>query len=58
MLISSPKRLLGRLRRNKKGATIIEYILIVTLICVACTAAFRNVGGGYQKIYNNLANHL
>ncbi|MDR1375776.1 MAG: hypothetical protein LBJ45_03115 [Holosporaceae bacterium] len=52
------KHLLGRLKKNKKGATAMEYVLIITLICVACTAAFRNVGGGYQRIYNNLAKYL
>ncbi|MDR2067629.1 MAG: Flp family type IVb pilin [Holosporaceae bacterium] len=56
--MNSLKQLINRWKKKQKGATAIEYVLIVTLICVACTAAFRNVGGGYVRIYNNLANYL
>jgi pilus assembly protein Flp/PilA len=36
------------LSANVRGATAIEYGLIVGLIAVACIGAFTNLGGGVQ----------
>jgi Flp pilus assembly pilin Flp len=54
----SLKQLLDRLKTSKKGATAMEYTLIVTLICFVCVAALKRVGGGYARIYNNIANNV
>ena len=39
---------LRMLSANERGATAIEYGLIVGLIAVACIGAFTNLGGGVQ----------
>ena len=50
-------RRLGRLlRRDKRGATAIEYGLIVALIAIAMIGGLRTLGGGAGGMWTNLAN--
>jgi len=46
----------GRLRRDKRGATAIEYGLIVALIGVAIMGALSNLGGGVGGMWSKLNN--
>ncbi len=45
---------LRRLRRDKRGATAIEYGLIVALIGVAIMGALSNLGGGVGGMWSKL----
>lgn len=49
---------LQRIRNAKRGATAIEYGLIVALLSIACIAAMQNIGGGMGRIYNNVQNAM
>ena len=44
----------GRLRRDKRGATAIEYGLIVALIGVAIMGALSSLGGGVGGMWTKL----
>ena len=44
-----------RLRRDKRGATAIEYGLIVALIAVAMMGGLRALGGGAGGMWTNLS---
>ena len=43
---------------DDRGATAIEYGLIVTLIAVACIIAFTTLGLNLSNIFNTVANNL
>ena len=45
-----------RLRRDKRGATAIEYGLIVALIGVAIMGALSSLGGGVGGMWTKLNN--
>jgi pilus assembly protein Flp/PilA len=47
---------LRRLGADKRGATAIEYGLIVALIGVAIMGALRNLGGGVGGMWRKLKN--
>ena len=47
---------LRKLRRDKRGATAIEYGLIVALIGVAIMGALSNLGGGVGGMWTKLNN--
>lgn len=47
---------LRRLRRDKRGATAIEYGLIVALIGVAIMGALSGLGGGVGGMWSKLNN--
>jgi len=47
---------LRRLRRDNRGATAIEYGLIVALIGVAIMGALSNLGGGVGGMWSKLDN--
>jgi pilus assembly protein Flp/PilA len=47
-------RTLRRLRSDKRGATAIEYGLIVSLIVVAIMGALSNLGGGANGMWGKL----
>ena len=49
-------RNLRRLRRDKRGATAIEYGLIVALIGVAIMGALSTLGGGVGGMWSKLNN--
>jgi len=44
-----------RLRSDKRGATAIEYGLIVALIAIAMVAGLRTLGGGAGGMWTNIA---
>ncbi len=44
-----------RLRRDKRGATAIEYGLIAALIAIAMMGGLRTLGGGAGGMWTNLA---
>ena len=46
---------LRRLRVDKRGATAIEYGLIVALIAIAMIAGLEQLGGGAGGMWTNLA---
>ena len=43
---------------NEKGATAVEYALIVALIAVAIIAAVLALGGGINGIFNKITTEL
>lgn len=47
-----------QLRRDDRGATAVEYGLIVTLIAVAIIVVVRAVGVGLTTEFQNVANAL
>jgi pilus assembly protein Flp/PilA len=47
-------RMLRRMRSDKRGATAIEYGLIVSLIVVAIIGALSNLGGGAGGMWGKL----
>jgi len=49
------RTMMRRLRSDKRGATAIEYGLIVALIAVAMMAGLRQLGGGAGGMWTNLA---
>ena len=46
---------LRRLRSDKRGATAIEYGLIVALIAIAMMGGLRALGGGAGGMWSNLS---
>jgi Flp pilus assembly pilin Flp len=50
--------LLCRLVRNQRGATSIEYALVVTLISMVLVAAANNLGSSLQTALNDAASVL
>ena len=51
-------RTMLRLRSDKRGATAIEYGLIVALIAVAIMTSLSKLGGGANGMWSQLDNHL
>ena len=47
-------RTLRRLRSDKRGATAIEYGLIVSLICIAIIGGMQQLGGGSNGMWGKL----
>jgi pilus assembly protein Flp/PilA len=45
-----------RLRTDKRGATAIEYGLIVALIAIAMLSGLKALGGGAGGMWSNLGN--
>ena len=43
---------------NERGATAIEYGLIIALIVIAIVAAISTVGGGTSGIWGNMTNKV
>ena len=48
------RKFLRRLCVDERGATAIEYGLIVALIAVACITAMQSLGGGSQGMWGKL----
>ena len=46
------------LRKNERGATAIEYVLIASLILVAAITAMTTVGGKVSNVLSNVANAM
>ena len=51
-------RTLRRLRSDKRGATAIEYGLIVALIAVAMIGALQTLGGGTNGMWGKLESKI
>ena len=49
---------LRRLLRNQKGATAIEYGLIVALIAIAMMGGLRALGGGAGGMWSNISSQV
>ncbi len=52
--VDAIRTILRRLRRDNRGATAIEYGLIVALIGVAIMGALSNLGGGVGGMWSDL----
>ena len=52
------QELMAKLRRDEKGATVIEYALIAALISVAAIAAFSALGGKVNSTMTNISGNL
>lgn len=52
------KKHLIRLSRDQKGATAIEYGLIVSLIVIGLLAGFINLANTTTGLFNNVANDV
>lgn len=46
------------LKKACKGATLIEYVLIASLLSVALVGGYKSVGNGYTRIYANIGNAI
>lgn len=51
-------KILRHLRKNKKGATAIEYGLIAALVAVAAIGAMTALGGSLQDIFETASSQL
>ena len=47
-----------KLRETCRGATLIEYVLIASLLGVALIGAYRNMGNKYKDIYKGVSDPL
>ena len=56
--MSAIRNILRKLRADERGATAIEYGLIVALIAVAMLSALQGLGGGIGGKWGDLANTL
>ena len=48
----------GRVGRDERGASLVEYALLVALIAVACIAAITVLGGGAKSKFNQVGSSL
>ena len=54
--MSAIRKILRKLGVDRRGATAIEYGLIVALIAVACAGALELLGGGSNGMWTKLSN--
>ncbi|MCR4624106.1 MAG: Flp family type IVb pilin [Alphaproteobacteria bacterium] len=47
-----------KLKKTHRGAALIEYVLIASLLSLALIGGYRAVGSGYKRIYNNISESL
>ena len=52
------RNILRKLRVDTRGATAIEYGLIVALIAIACISAMHNLAGGTSSWWSRIANKV
>ena len=52
------QELLAKLRRDEKGATVIEYALIAALISVAAIVAFNSLGSKVSSTMSSVSSSL
>ena len=50
--------LIRRIRKCDRGATAVEYGLIVSLIVIAVVASIGNFAGKTQAMWNNVSNNV
>lgn len=58
VLVFLQNYLAGPLRRNDRGATAVEYGLIVVLIAVAIIAALTALGGSLSTLFQTIATSI
>lgn len=46
------------INKPSKGATLIEYVLIISLLSIALIGCYKKLGQGYKTIYANIASNL
>ena len=51
----TPFALIGRLFACRRGATVVEYGLIIAGIVLAIFGAIQSVGGGTGNMWNNIS---
>jgi pilus assembly protein Flp/PilA len=56
--VDAIRTILRKLRADKRGATAIEYGLIVALIAVACIGGMQALGGGSQGMWGRIASNV
>ena len=52
------QRLVAKMRRDEKGATVIEYALIAALVSIAAIVAFKAVGTKVGTTMTNVSDEL
>ncbi|MFD0949222.1 Flp family type IVb pilin [Paraperlucidibaca wandonensis] len=52
------QELMAKLRRDEKGATVIEYALIAALVSIAAIVAFQTLGTKVSSTMNNVSGQL
>lgn len=52
------KRLIARLREDERGATAVEYGLIVSLIVLACVTAITSVATETMNMWNYVSSEV
>jgi pilus assembly protein Flp/PilA len=48
----------GRFNRDEKGASLVEYVLLVALIAVVCIAALTLLGGSASTKLSSVGNAI
>ena len=56
--MSALRRRLAWLARDERGATLIEYGLMLVLIAIVCATAVGTLGGSTRDLYQTAANLL
>ncbi len=51
-------RLMARLTKDERGATAVEYALIISFIVLSMIVGFSNVAGTTTNMWNNVANSV
>jgi Flp pilus assembly pilin Flp len=54
-LVSRASLALARLRRDQRGASFVEYVIVVGLIAIVCIAAFGDFGTAINETITNQA---
>jgi pilus assembly protein Flp/PilA len=52
------RKLLWKLWRDERGATMVEYGIMVALIAAVCITAVTAVGGQVNTVFNNIVTAL
>ena len=47
-----------KLRKATKGATLIEYCLIASLLSIVLIGGYRSMGNSYKNMYDKITNGL
>ncbi len=53
-----PALLLGRVKRDERGATLVEYGLLVGLLAIVCIAAITLLGTEISNMFNRIGGNL
>jgi Flp pilus assembly pilin Flp len=46
------------MKKEHKGATIMEYVLIASALALVCIGGFKSIGSKYTTIYNNISSSI